>query len=269
LNPVFELGVAPVTALLLAGASFIAGFVDAIAGGGGLIVLPSLLLAGLSPVQALATNKLQGTMGVSAAVFAFARAGALERRYGVPLFLAAFTGGVLGAMVARVLPLSAIRLFIPFFLIAIALYMLFSPRLGDEARQARLGVLGFALSFGLGIGFYDGIFGPGTGTFFYIALILMAGFTTLSALAHTKLMNWASNIGALGFFLYAGAVNIPLGLVMGASSACGAYLGARASLKFGARLIRPLVVGVALLMALRLMLDGAHPVGAWLRAAFG
>lgn len=265
----FELGIAPVTALLLAGASFIAGFVDAIAGGGGLIVLPSLLLAGLSPVQALATNKLQGTMGVSAAVFAFARAGVLERRYIVPLFLAAFTGGVLGAMVAKLLPLSAIRLFIPFFLMAIALYMLLSPKLGDDARHARIGVLGFALSFGVGIGFYDGIFGPGTGTFFYIALILMAGFTTLAALAHTKLMNWASNLGALGFFLYAGAVNVPLGLLMGVSSAFGAYLGARASLKFGAKLVRPLIVGVALIMALRLMLDAAHPVGAWLRLHLG
>jgi uncharacterized membrane protein YfcA len=266
---VFECGVAPVTTLLLAGASFIAGFVDAIAGGGGLIVLPSLLLAGLSPVQALATNKLQGTLGVSAAVFAFARAGALERRFLLPLFLAALVGGVLGAMVARWLPLGTIRLFIPFFLVAIALYMLLSPRLGDEARRARLGVFGFALSFGVGIGFYDGIFGPGTGTFFYIALILMAGFTVLSALAHTKLMNWASNIGALGFFLYAGAVNVPLGLVMGVSSACGAYLGARASLKFGAKLVRPLIVAVALVMASRLMLDAAHPVGAWLRLWLG
>ena len=264
-----DLGVAPVTALLLACAAFIAGFVDSIAGGGGLIILPALLLAGLSPVQALATNKLQSAIGVSAAVFAFARAGALERNYVLPLFAAGFTGGILGAMVAKQLPLDLIRLVIPFFLVAIALYMLLSPKLGDEARHARLGVVGFALSFGLGIGFYDGIFGPGTGTFFYIALIAMAGFSVLAAVAHTKLLNWASNLGALTFFAYAGFVNVPLGVVMGAASACGAYLGARASLKFGARLVRPLIVGVALVMALRLMLDAAHPLGAWLRSQLG
>jgi uncharacterized protein len=264
-----DLGVTLASALALVAAAFVAGFVDAIAGGGGLIVLPSLLLAGLSPVQALATNKLQSAIGVSAAVFAFTKAGALERSNILPLFAAGFTGGILGAMVAKLLPLDLIRLVIPFFLIAIALYMLVSPKLGDEARKARLGVLGFAGSFGLGIGFYDGIFGPGTGTFFYIALILMAGFTVLSAVAHTKLLNWASNLGALTFFALSGFVNVPLGLVMGASAALGSYLGARASLRFGARLVRPLVVGVALVMALRLLLDAAHPVGQWLRAQLG
>lgn len=258
-----DFGVAPLTVVLLACASFVAGFVDAIAGGGGLIALPALLLAGLSPLQALATNKVQGTIGVSAAVFAFARAGAIERAHLAPLFVSALIGGVAGAMVARFLPLELIRLVIPFFLIAIALYMLLAPKLGEESRHARLSVPGFALSFGLGIGFYDGIFGPGTGTFFYIALIVMAGFSVVSAVAHTKLMNFGSNVGALAFFLLSGAALVPLGVVMGLSSACGAYLGARASLKFGARLIRPLVVGVALIMALRLMLDQRHPIGAW------
>ncbi|MCA0407364.1 MAG: TSUP family transporter [Proteobacteria bacterium] len=264
-----DFGVAPVTALLLACAAFVAGFVDAIAGGGGLIVLPSLLLAGLPPVNALATSKLQSTIGVSAAVFAFARAGALEKRHILPLLSSALTGGVLGAMTAKHLPLEIIRLVIPFFLIAIALYMLFAPKLGEEARHARLSVPAFAASFGLGIGYYDGIFGPGTGTFFYIALIVMAGFTMVSAVAHTKLMNWGSNFGALMFFLISGAAMIPLGLTMGAASALGSYLGARASLKFGSRLIRPLVVAVALIMALRLMLDSRHPIGAWVASYFG
>ncbi len=256
-------GVAPLSALILAGAAFVAGFVDAIAGGGGLIVLPALLLAGLSPLQALATSKLQGSIGVSAALFAFARAGALEKRFTLPLFSSALTGGVLGALTARYLPLELVRLVIPFFLVAIALYMLLAPALGEVARRGRLGVPAFAASFGLGIGYYDGIFGPGTGTFFYIALIAMAGFSMVTALAHTKLMNWGSNLGALAFFLLSGAAILPLGLTMGAASALGSYLGARASLRFGARLIRPLVVGVALLMALRLLLDPRHPVGTW------
>lgn len=264
-----DFGVEPFTVLLLASAAFVAGFVDAIAGGGGLIILPSLLLAGLPPVNALATSKLQSTIGVSAAVFAFARAGALEKRFILPLLASALTGGVLGAMTAKHLPLEIIRLVIPFFLIAIALYMLLAPKLGEEARHARLGITAFAGSFGLGIGYYDGIFGPGTGTFFYIALIVMAGFTMVAAVAHTKLMNWGSNLGALIFFLLAGAAIIPLGLTMGAASAVGSYLGARASLRFGARLIRPLVVGVALVMALRLMLDSRHPIGAALASYFG
>lgn len=261
-----EIGLPFTSVAMLIVAALIAGFVDAIAGGGGLITVPAMLLAGVSPVNAIATNKLQGTFGVASSTLTFWRAGRIEKKLMMPLAGAAFLGGVLGAAFVHIAPVSLLRLIIPFILIAIALYMLLSPKLGDEDAAPRMRPWAFAMSFGLGIGIYDGVFGPGAGTFYLIGLILICGFRMMHAIAHTKLMNLASNLGALIFFALAGAINVPLGLAMGLAAAIGAWLGARSTLRFGAGLIRPLVVVISLVMALRLMLDGAHPVGLWLRA---
>ena len=250
---------------ILACAAFFAGCVDAIAGGGGLITVPAMLLAGLPPVTALATNKLQGTFGVLSATLTFWRAGRIERAIALPLGLSAFVGGVTGAAFARFAPDDVLRLIIPFLLIGIAIFMLVSPRLGQAEGHARLSLPAFAASAGLGLGLYDGVFGPGTGTFYLMALILLMGFGVMRASAHTKLMNFSSNLGALLFFAGTGAINLPLGLVMGGMAALGAYCGTRLSLSFGPRLVRPLVVVISLLMALRLILDSAHPIGLWLR----
>lgn len=260
-----DFGVPLATVLLLMGAAFAAGFVDAIAGGGGLITVPSLLLAGVPPVGAIATNKLQGTFGVLSSTLTFLRAGRIEGRLIPPLFGAAFMGGVIGAGIAHVVPTGFLRLTIPFILVAIALYVLASPKLGDSDARPRMGIGAFALSAGLGIGVYDGVFGPGAGTFYLIGLILLCGFQMVRAIAHTKLMNLASNLGALIFFAAAGHILVWLGLAMGAAAAAGAWLGARSTLRFGGSLVRPLVVIVAIAMALRLMLDSAHPIGAWIR----
>lgn len=264
-----DLGVPLTAAALLAGAAFIAGFVDAIAGGGGLITVPALLLAGIPPVGAIATNKLQGTFGVASATLTFWRAGRIERALAAPLFCAAFLGGVLGATLAHLAPTDILRLIIPLILVAIAIFVLRSPRLGDEDAMPRLAIVPFTLTFGLAIGIYDGAFGPGAGTFYLIGLILLCGLGMVRAIAHTKLMNLASNLGALIFFLFAGHVMVALGLLMGVSAAAGAFIGARTTLKHGGRLVRPLVVAVSIAMALRLMLDPAHPIGAWLRTQGG
>lgn len=254
---------------MLVGAAFIAGFVDAIAGGGGLITVPALLLAGVPPVSAIATNKLQGTFGVASSTLTFWRAGRLEPALVLPLFGAAFGGGVIGALIAHLAPTDVLRMAIPVILIAIALYVLMSPKLGDQDAKPRMGILAFTLSFGLGIGIYDGLFGPGAGTFYLIGLILVCGLGMIRAIAHTKLMNFASNLGALIFFALAGHILVPLGLAMGAAAAAGAWLGARTTLRFGGTLVRPLVVVVSIAMALRLLLDPAHPVGIWVRTWLG
>ncbi len=254
---------------LLAAVAFAAGFVDAIAGGGGLITVPALLIAGVPPVQAIATNKLQGTFGVLSSTAAFLRAGTIEKRLVLPLAGAAFAGGVFGAALATLAPVGVLRMIIPFILIAIAIYMLLTPKFGDGDAKPRLSPLAFASSVGVTIGIYDGVFGPGAGTFYLIGLILLCGFPLLKATAHTKLMNAASNLGALGFFLSAGHVLIVPGLAMGVAAAAGAHIGARAGLKHGARLIRPLVILVSLAMALRLLLDPAHPFAAPIRGALG
>lgn len=260
-----DFGVPLVAAIMLIAAAFVAGFVDAIAGGGGLITVPALLLAGVPPVSAFATNKLQGTFGLASSTLAFLRAGRIEKRLALPLFGAAFGGGMLGAGLAHLAPTDVLRLIIPFILIAIAIYVLMSPKLGDEDARPRMSLLAFTLSLGLAIGVYDGLFGPGAGTFYLIGLILLCGFGMMRAIAHTKLMNLASNLGALIFFAAAGHILVALGLAMGAASAVGAYLGAHTSLRYGAKLVRPLVVLVSIAMALRLIFDASHPVGAWLR----
>ncbi|MBN8533316.1 MAG: TSUP family transporter [Rhizobiales bacterium] len=256
-----DFGLAIEVVALLALVAFAAGFVDAIAGGGGLITVPALLLAGVPPVQAIATNKLQGTFGVLSSTLAFLRAGAIDKRLVLPLGLAALAGGIGGAMLATILPVALLRLVIPFVLIAIALYMWLTPKFGDGDAHARMTPTLFACSVGLAIGAYDGLFGPGAGTFYLIGLILLCGFPLLRATAHTKLMNAASNLGALGLFLIAGHVLILPGLAMGFAAAGGAWLGARTSLKHGARIIRPLVITISILMALRLLFDPAHPFG--------
>lgn len=263
-----DFSLAPDIVALLALVAFIAGFVDAIAGGGGLITVPALLIAGVPPVQAIATNKLQGTFGVFSSTLAFLRAGAIEKSLVLPLGIAALAGGIGGAGLATLLPVTLLRLAIPFVLIAIALYMALTPKFGDGDARTRLTPRLFAGSVGLVIGAYDGLFGPGAGTFYLIGLVLLCGFPLLRATAHTKLMNAASNLGALGFFLLAGHVLIVPGLVMGCGAAAGAWLGARTSLKHGARLIRPLVIVVSLLMAMRLLSEPSHPVGQALRSFF-
>jgi uncharacterized membrane protein YfcA len=265
----FELGIAPDIAALLVLVAMIAGFVDAIAGGGGLITVPALLLAGLSPVSAVATNKLQGTFGVASSTLAFWRAGRIERALIWPFFLAGFLGGLAGAFVVTLVPPDGLRSIIPFILVALAIYVLLSPKLGDADARPRLAPLVFAETIGFVIGAYDGFLGPGAGTFYLVGLILLSGFQMVRAVAHTKLLNFASNLGALLFFLAAGKVMILLGLMMGMGAATGAWLGARTTLRFGAALVRPLVVTVALLMALRLLLDAGHPVGMAIRSILG
>lgn len=263
-----DFGLAIEAVALLVLVAFAAGFVDAIAGGGGLITVPALLLAGIPPVQAIATNKLQGTFGVFSSTLTFLRAGAIEKRLVVPLGLAALAGGIAGAGLATILPVALLRLAIPFVLIAIALYMWLTPKFGDGDAHARMTPTLFAGSVGLAIGAYDGLFGPGAGTFYLIGLILLCGFPLLRATAHTKLMNAASNLGALGFFLAAGHVLVLPGLAMGFAAATGAWLGARTSLRHGGRIIRPLVITISILMALRLLFDPAHPVGGGLIGFF-
>ena len=264
-----EFGVPVEIALLLALVAFAAGLVDAIAGGGGLITVPALLLAGLSPVAAIATNKLQGTFGVAASTLAFWRAGKLEPGLILPLGAASLIGGIAGASMVHLAPTTLLRLVIPFLLIAIALYLSFSPRLGDEDAHPRMRPLRFAASFGLLIGLYDGGFGPGAGTFYLLGLIALVGFGIMRAMAHTKGMNFASNLGGLVFFAFAGQIEIALGLLMGLCAALGATCGAKLALRHGATLIKPLVIVIAILMALRLMLDPVHPVGASLRRLIG
>jgi uncharacterized membrane protein YfcA len=235
--------------LLLALAGFVAGWIDAVVGGGGLVQLPALLLVpGLSPVQALATNKLAGIMGTSVSAVTFYRRVHPDLRTAGPMALAALAGAGGGALVASSLPAEVFRPVILVALVAVAVYTVARPQLGraTSLRWAGGRHLAGALALGVGIGFYDGLLGPGTGTFLVIGLVAVLGYAFLEASAKAKIVNAATNLGALVVYTLQGAPLWKLGLVVGVANIAGAYLGARMAVARGSRFVRVvfmLVVG--------------------------
>lgn len=240
-------------ALLLILAAFCAGFIDSIAGGGGLISVPVLLLAGASPVEALATNKLQGTFGAATATVAYARAGHVRPQEQLWMAAVSALAAAGGALVAHLIPAQVLRLVMPIVLIGVAAYFALKPGLSDDARAERMKPAVFAVTAVPLIAAYDGFFGPGTGSFFMMGFVLLAGYGVLKATAHTKMLNLASNIGALLVFIPSGAMWWAVGLAMAAAQVAGASLGARLAMRVGARVIRPLLVITSTAMALRLL----------------
>ncbi len=250
---------------LLAFAALAAGFVDSIAGGGGLVTVPALLLAGYAPVAALGTNKLQGLFGSGSATIAYAGKGLVDLRAQLPSAALSFLGALAGALLATMVPGDILRAMLPFLLVAIALYFWLKPDMGDVDRAQRMGPLLFGMTVVPFVGFYDGLFGPGAGSFFMLAFVSLAGYGLLKATAHTKLLNFASNLGGFAAFAFAGVVDWKIGFMMGACQFVGARIGAGMAMKRGARLIKPLLVIVCVALAVRLLLDPSNPV----RAAVG
>ncbi len=246
--------------LLLAAAAFVAGFIDSIAGGGALITIPALLLAGFSPVDTLGTNKLQGLFGSGSATIAYASKGHVDVAKQLPSALMSAAGAAIGALLATVLPGDVLRAALPFLLIGIALYFALKPKMDDVDRAERMRPSVFGLTIVPLIGFYDGLFGPGTGSFFMLAFVTLAGYGVLKATAHTKLLNFASNIGGFAVFALAGAIYWKVGLIMGVAQFLGARLGATLAMKTGAALIKPLLVLTCVALAARLLLDPAQPL---------
>jgi uncharacterized membrane protein YfcA len=240
---------------LLFAAAFLAGLIDAIAGGGGLITVPVLLGIGLPPSVALGTNKLQASFGSGSAMLHFRHSGMVRiRDYRSGIIWTAIGAG-LGVLAVQLLDPGLLRRLIPWLLAAIALYTLISPRLGETDRRARWPTGLFYCLFGLGIGFYDGFLGPGTGSFWAMAFMLLLGYSLPRATAATKVMNFTSNIVALGFFLLAGQVHFAEGLVMGVGQFLGARLGARLVIHRGAAFIRPIFIAMVLAILLKLILQ--------------
>lgn len=241
-------------ALFLAGLA--AGFVDSIAGGGGLITVPVLLATGLSPAEALATNKLQSTFGSASAAWQYRRARLVSWAEAWPGVLATAMGAVGGVLAVSRLDPVVLRKAIPFLLLVAVLLVWRRPDLGRLKCPPRLGRLTFLLGFGGLLGFYDGFFGPGTGTFWAIAFVMLLGFDLLQATAWTKWMNFTSNLVALVAFAFASRFDWAAGLLMGVGQWLGARLGARVALRGGAKLIRPVFLGVAVIATTKLFVDG-------------
>jgi hypothetical protein len=251
--------ITPELLAVLALVAALAGCIDAIAGGGGLLTLPALLWAGLPPVAALATNKLQGSFGTASATLRFLRHGAIDLRGLGPAALLAFAGSAGGSwLVGRIDP-GALAHLLPALLVGFALYFLLSPRVGDLPSRRRLGLAAFGVLAGAGIGFYDGFFGPGTGSFFALAFVALLGCDLRQATAGSKLLNFASNLAALLVFAAGGHVVWTVGLAMAVGQWVGASVGAHLVIRHGARLVRPLLVGVSLLLSLRLLVQQLDP----------
>ena len=242
----------PSTYLALVATGVLTGFIDAIAGGGGLIMMPALLFSGLSPIQALGTNKLQSMFGTSIATWNYHRKGLIEVRANLGKVAAVFVGACAGVVAVQQIKPGLLAVIIPLLLMAVALYVLVSPRMTDEDAHERVSARGYA-PVGAGIGFYDGFFGPGTGSFFTASLVALRGMGLTRATALTKLLNLTSNIASVALFALGGQIVWTLGLAIAAGAMLGNYLGSHTAMRFGAAVIRPLLVTLSLALTAKLL----------------
>jgi hypothetical protein len=235
-----------------------AGLVDSIAGGGGLITIPVLLGVGMPPRIALGTNKLQASFGSGSAMLTFVRSGTVrlnDCRIGIACTA---VGAVLGTITVQMLDPGLLRQVIPWLLVAIALYTLMTPRLGYEDIHPRLKPGQFFIAAGPVLGFYDGFLGPGTGSFWVLALILGLGFNMTRATGYTKVMNFTSNAVSMVLFICGGSVLWREGLVMGTGQFVGARIGAHMVVRKGTRFIRPVFITMVLIITGKLIWQNLH-----------
>lgn len=233
----------------------VAGFVDSIAGGGGLITLPVMLTLIPDPQLAFGTNKMQACFGSASAAWHYARGDALNLRESFRGCVITFFGAVLGTFVVQSVGSDFLRIAAPMMLLAVAIYTILRPQLGEHTHQPKMSRRQFDLLFGLLLGFYDGFFGPGTGTFWTMAFVLALGFNLTSAIAHTKAYNFASNICSFTLFAWAGRVDWVAGASMGLGQLIGARFGSRLVMRSGAKIIRPLFIAVVLGLTGKLLYD--------------
>lgn len=230
-----------------------AGFIDAMAGGGGLLTIPALLLTGMNPVAVLATNKLQACAGSSSASLAMIKKGLIHPKMMKVALMMAFVGSAVGTVLVQLSPPDFLQKALPFVIGAVGVYTLFSPNLGKIRTTPKITQKLYERMVAPLIGFYDGYFGPGTGTFFGLSQVVLRGRDLVQATARAKLLNFATNIASLIFFVLGGHVVWVVGLVMMAGQIIGAYLGSHMVVKGGARFIRPVIVVVCFCMVAKLV----------------
>lgn len=248
------------TLVLLIGAAFVAGWVDAVVGGGGLIQLPALLTAlpaDASTGAVLGTNKLAAAAGTAVSSGTYVRRIMPVAATVVPLVVCALLGSTVGAGLAGFIPRPWLSPIVLLALLAVGTYTLLRPSMGIEHAPRHRGRGHLLRSGGIGgvIGVYDGILGPGTGSFFIIAMVAVLGYGFLEASVHAKLANLTTNLGALLVFGMQGEVWWILGAVMALANVLGGYLGARLALKLGSRFVRGVFLVVTGALALRLAID--------------
>lgn len=245
------------TILFLAFFGFVAAFIDSTVGGGGLISLPALLGLGIPPYLALGTNKLAGTISSATSSATFIRMGKFDRKLMAILFPVSFIGAYIGAKTVLFVPQELLKVLVIIMMALIFVYTLFNKKFGQDTKFK--GYTRFSLGLGIPItfliGFYDGFFGPGTGSFFVFLMVLLFGYDFVIAAGNGRILNLASNLAALGVFLWEGKVIFLTGLTMGIAMLLGASIGARVAIKTGVRYVRPLFLLVSISLITKMIYE--------------
>lgn len=245
--------------LLLAFAALLTGFVDAVVGGGGMVLLPTLftVLPTATPAVLLGTNKIAGIFGTATAVYAYTKKIKPPWRLVILSAVFAFFGAVLGAALVQHLPVQGFRKALPFVLLSLLIYTLWDKKLGLSQKGLELSIKTYALAAlaGMILGFYDGVFGPGTGSILVFLWIKLFQLDFLTASTSAKIVNFACNLGALFWFVPHGSYILSLGLWMAVFTVIGAAIGARYSIKKGDTFIRKVFILVVVCLILRTTYD--------------
>jgi uncharacterized membrane protein YfcA len=241
--------------VLLMGVAFVAGFVDAIAGGGGLLTLPALLAAGLPPHLALGTNKGQAVWGSGAALLSYRRQGLIDPVTFPGRFVLGFGGSLGGAGLVSLLSPAILRPLVLALLVGVGLALALRPPLAPVERHRPPA---WSLGLALAVGAYDGFFGPGTGTFLIVGQVWLLGYGLVRASAEAKVVNFASNLAALAVFAAAGTVEWRTALPMAGAQLLGGFAGSHVAVRGGDRLIRWVVLAVVTSLVAKLAWDTAH-----------
>ena len=233
---------------------FLAGLIDAIGGGGGLISLPAYLIAGLPPHAAIATNKLSSTCGTTTATLRFIKNGLVNLKLAIPSVIAAIIGSSIGANLS-LLKKEEIMLYIMIAILPICAFLVLNKKLFHDGGENEITLdrrtYITATIAALIIGMYDGFYGPGTGTFLIIAFTVFAKISMKTANAQAKVINLTSNITSLIIFLINGEVLFSIGIVAAACNMLGGYIGAGLVMKNGAKIVKPSIIFVLILLALK------------------
>lgn len=243
------------TFALLFLAALSAGWIDSIAGGGGLITVPILLGVGLPPQVALGTNKFQASFGSFTAASHYAQKHVFRLSDAKPGIVFTVFGAALGTWSVQQIDPGVLGLIIPFLLIVIAIYMLFIPEVGAQEISPRMSSMVFYILCGVTLGFYDGFFGPAVGSFWAIAFVAGLGFNLLKATGYTKVMNFTSNLVSLILFLIGGHVMFSAGITMAVGQIVGSRIGSGLAIRRGARFIKPIYLLVVVLTTSKLLYD--------------
>ena len=232
--------------------ALIASAIDAIAGGGGLLVVPAMLLLGLNPLVTLGTNKLQSCFGTATSSYNYFKNGLLKEKNIKFIFLISFIGSFFGTLLVSQLSNEILNTIIPIFLISAAIFLIVNKQMNIKSVYI---ISSFFIPFIFLIGFYDGFFGPGTGTFFVLIFLIIKQRNLMEATSATKVLNFSSNFAAFLVFTYKGLVIWELGLIMAIAQILGAYIGSNLAITKGENFVRPVIVLISIILSIRILIS--------------